>query len=241
MAVNIIDKYYYIVNFKYFLKPRVYPVYFTSKASAKRAIKENVKSRKKQGNYEIIQGKKLKEFSFTFVLKLGKLGEFNKWEYPKELNTQEKRKSYRTLLRRRLRRMGMLTPIKPKNTIGQISQVRLIKNKQAVADSPNTAALAFRLERKNKNYHYIILSKKISKKKGLLFKIKALKVDMRLKTIKPCGINIQRNDLIIPYLITEIIQLYGKEQDILDACRRKGLKLDCREQKIVLTKMRQRA
>jgi hypothetical protein len=239
---GVISKYFYIINFKYFLKPRIYPVYFTSKQAAKRAIRENIKSKKDRALYEIVKGSKLKDFDCTYVFKLGKLGEFKKWEYTPELDTKQKRKSYRTLLRRRLRRMGMLTPVKPKYNVDKpLEQVRLIKNKQWIADSPNTMAMCFRLERKNKNWHYIIIKKKISKKKGILFEIKALRVDIRTKQLKFCKISIQRKDLIIPYLLTETIQLYGKEQDILDACRGKGISLDYRTQKSVLTKMRQRA
>lgn len=231
-----IKQYYYIVYFKDFLRPRVFPVYFTSPKAAKRAIKENVKSPKKRALYEVVKGSKLEKFNFTYVLRLGKLGEFKKWEYPKELDTIQKRKSYRTRLRRRLRRMGMLTPVKNKYSINKpIEQVRLIQNRQEIANSPETIARVFRLERKPRDHYFIILDKRISKKKGILFEVDCLRVDVKTKMAALVHLQIQRKDIIIPYLLTELIKIYGNE-DILERARQAGLSLNSPTQKGNLTK-----
>lgn len=206
----VIHKYYYIINFKYFTRPRIYPVYFTNKAAAKRAISQNIKSLKERAYYEIIQGKKLVDFECTYVLRLGRLGEFTKYNYPEYLETIQQRKSYRTLMRRRLRRMGMLTDVQNKYRIGEKGKrTQLIHNTQKVADSPTTRSVGFRLERKNKNVYYIIKDKKISKKKGILFELKAWKLDIKKKTVGLISLKIQRKDVIIPYLITEISKKYN--------------------------------
>jgi hypothetical protein len=230
------DKYYYIVFFKDFYKPKVLPVFFTSKQAAKRAIRAIPK--RKQALYEIITGKKLKEFQFKHVLRLGKLKDFTKWEYPKELDTLQKRKSFRTLMRRRLRRMGMLTPVKNKYAIGsKVIQGRLVKNRQKVANCPYTLATCFALERKP-GRHYIIINKRIPSQKGILYEVDAIIV--KKKSIKQGIIRVKTSDIIRPYLITEIINLYGKERAILDRCRESGLRFDTPTQKGFFTTMGKR-
>lgn len=231
------DKYYYLVYFRDFYKPKIFPVFFTSKAAAKRAIEK--KGKKKRPFYEVITGPKLREFEFKYVLRLGRLGDFTKYDYPKELDTTQKRKNYRTIMRRRLRRMGMLTPVKNKYNIGtKPIQGRLIKNRQAVANSPNTIAQAFRIERKGRRLYYIILHKQISKKNGILFEVKALRVDTLRKTLKKVIIKVRNTDILIPYLITEILKIYGNETILMDTLRREGVQFDSGTKKGILKRMR---
>jgi hypothetical protein len=209
--MSILKDKYYVVYFRSFIKPIIYPVYFTNKNAAKRAIRKKV-SRKNRSYYEIVKGAKLKDFEFSFIFKLGNWGEFNKYDYPQGLSTGQKRKSYRTRMRRRLRRMGMLTLVKQKYSVRDDPMyVKLIKNRQKVAMCKNSLARAFRLERKPGHYYYIIVEKEISRKKGILFEVQALRVNMKSKEIKPMKVNVFKNDIIIPHLITEVQALYGTE------------------------------
>lgn len=202
---------YYVVYFRSFIKPVIYPVYFTNKNAAKRAIRKKV-SKKNRSYYEIVRGTKLQDFEFSFIFKLGNWGEFNKYDYPKELSTGQGRKSYRTRMRRRLRRMGMLTLAKQKYSVRDDPKyIKLIKNRQKVAMCKNSLAKAFRLERKPAHYYYMILNKEISRKKGILFEVEAIRVNMKTKEVKNLKVNVFKNDIIIPHLITEVQQLYGSE------------------------------
>jgi len=219
----VIGRYYYIINFKYFLRPRIYPVYFVNRAAAKRAIAQNVPSFKERAFYEVIRGKKLKDFEATYVLKLGRLGKSTKYNY--NLNYKGlSRKAYRTEVRRRLRRMGMLTNVRSRYKVEEEPGiVKYKRNKQWVANTPDTWATTFQLERKPKKVYYIILKKWLSLRKGFLFKVKVLRVDVKHKTIKKQVINIKRKDIIIPYLTPEIVKLYGKE--LVARCTAEGVRL----------------
>lgn len=220
----VIDKYYYVINFKYFYRPRIYPVFFISRQAAIRAIKQNIPIKKERIYYEIIKGKKLKDFETTYVLTLGKLGKFTKYQYPENLKIHKK--SYRTKLRRRLRRMGMLTLTKQKGNIGdRPAIVKLIRNTQKVAMNKNTMACSFQLERKKPKYYFIILKKRLSKKKGFLFHIKALLVDIADKKVRKVKVNIYRKDILIPHLLATVNTLYGKDNYILDRYRKEISKI----------------
>jgi len=220
------NKYYYIINFENFIKPRIYPVHFTNRVAAKRAIKANFPSKKKRVFFEIIRGDKLKQFEATRVFCLGRLPKATKYDYPAGVTSHEEKKNYRTILRRRLRRMGMLTLVRSKFGVEErIPWTRLIENRQEVARSPYTLAKAFRLERKPKEIYYIIINKHISQKKGALFIVETLQVNIRTQQIRKQTIKVRRKDVIIPYLLTELFKLYGNDKKLLDTCRREGLKI----------------
>lgn len=230
----IIDKYYYIINFRYFLRPRIYPVYFVNKRAAKRAIQLQEPSRKYQGYYEIIRGNKLKAFKSTYVLRLGRLGKFTRYPYPKELITIQQRKSYRTLMRRRLRRMGMLTNVRSKYRVEDKPGIIKVKlNNQWIANTPYTTCICFALERKP-NRHYIIIKKRLSLKKGKLFRLKVLEFTPGKETVPTKYMYINRKDIIIPYLITNLIEIYGKKF-VMARTRESQIKLNHPKQKAVLS------
>lgn len=223
----VVHKYYYIINFRNFIRPRIYPVYFVNRTAAKRAIAANFPSKKNRAFYEVIRGDKLKEFEATHVFSLGKLRKFTKYTYPDHVKTIQQRKTFRTVMRRRLRRMGMLTLVKSKSVIGNDPQiVKLIKNRQQVADSPNTLAKVFRLERKAASKFYVIIKKEISKEKGVLMRVKVIGVDIKTHRIKKEVIRIRRKDVIIPYLLTELLDIYGKGNRLLDLCREEGIRVN---------------
>lgn len=199
----VYNKYWYIVDFRDLIKVRLMPYYFVSKAAAARAIETNFKKgyRKK---VEAMRGDKVKEFFLIYDMSKGLPG-FTKYDYPVACVTNQDRKSHRTLMRRRLRRMGLLTLVKPKRKINQEPGViKPIKNKQKVANNKNSAAKVVQLERKPNYYYYLILKTELAKKKGTLWKIKCLKFDKRDGTLKKSTLITLRTDIIIPYLITDL-------------------------------------
>jgi hypothetical protein len=236
--MKAINSYYYLVYFRDFFKPIIYPVYFINKAAANRALKAHV-GKKKRVYYQVVRGEKLQEFEFKHLFTLGNLGKFTKYAYTTEMNTKQKRKNFRTILRRRLRRMGMLTLVKNKQSVRHTPQyIKVIKNRQMVAANPYTLSNGFRLERKPKHIYYLIIEKAISKLKGVLWEMTVFQVDMKSKSIKTKKLKVKRNDVVIPHLLTEIIILYGNEEHIMDAYRAEGIRFNHPKQKDLLTRMR---
>lgn len=199
----VYNKYWYLVDFKNLLKVRLFPYYFISKQAAKRAKELNF-SKANQKFVEVLKGTKVKSFFLAYAM--GKtLGKDTKYTYPDFLISRQERKSFRTLMRRRLRRMGLLTLVKPKRSVKHLpSYIKPIKNKQKVANSPNSIAKVFQIDRKNPKYYYLILEKSLAKKKGKLFKIKCLRFDKTTAELKKVVIYTLRTDILIPYLITEL-------------------------------------
>jgi hypothetical protein len=205
---EIIGKYYYIIYFRDFLKPKIFPVHFMNRKAAERALKSFV-AKKRRTLYGVIRGSKLKEHDLDFLKGLGNVGKFTKYDYPKDLTIA--RKSYRTQVRRRLRRMNMLTLVKNKIPINKpIQYIKLIKNTQKIAMTPKTSAKGFQVERKPKHIYNLILDKKISTKKGILFEIDTYRVDIKRKEISKEKVYVRRNDIIIPYLLHQIEEFYGE-------------------------------
>lgn len=198
-------------------------MYFTNRNAAKRAIRTNI-AKSKRVFYDIIKGSKLKHLPVSFMLKLGRMGKFTKYEYPPGIT----HKAFRTKMRRRLRRMGMLTLIKNKYAVTRKATshpyIKHIPNKQKVANSPNTIAKAFRLERKPKDVYYLILAQTVSKKRGKLFSVTALRFNTSTREVKKQIIEVDRRDVIIPYTLTEMIQIYGK--DFMDTARAQGFRFN---------------
>lgn len=222
--------YYYIVDFKNYYKLRVYPVYFVSQAAAQRSLDRTVEKLKTRKHYyQIVSGRKLKGLDMPYIFK--KKFFSRKYTYPLDREKdKQKRKTYRTVLRRRLRRMGLLTLIKPKYRVdkGKREQIRIKPNTQKVANSPNTVARVFRLERKPKKYYYLIRSKSKTKAKGILLKIKSIRLNIKTGELKKVTVNMRSTDILIPHLLTEIpnlIKHLPNDRQITDRLRKKGF--DC--------------
>jgi hypothetical protein len=207
---RIKELYYYIVDFKQFMKPELLPVYFVNKNAAKRVLEANVPNRNRRKLYSIIKGLNIKNEHIPYKLGHGNFFHCgSKYAYPDRVRTKQDRKSYRTLLRRRLRRMGLQTTVKQKHTIHEekVKKVKVLENKQDVAKSPGTAAKAFYLDRKPKYWVYLILKKCPSSKRGKLFKIKAIRINLKSGEFKKVTIHTMRNDIFIPELIYNIENL----------------------------------
>lgn len=210
----VYDKYYYLVDFKNLLKVRLLPYYFLNKNAAKRAIRDNYP--KKSHKYiEVLRGKKVKKFFLTYRMKEGLAG-FTKYDYPLERLTSQQKKTYRTVIRRRLRRMGLLTLVKPKKSIkSKPDYIKPITNKQKVAQNKNSAAKVIQIERKPKQYYYLVLTKEMARKKKYLFSLECIKFDNNKGTMKKVKLHTRRTDVLIPFLITDLERLvYAKIQEV---------------------------
>lgn len=227
---------WYIVWLRDFRFITLYPVYFINKESAKRAIRVSFPPTKRS-RYSIIAGDKLREYTLKYTIKLGKMPKFTKYDFPKDFTKQQK-KTRRTIIRRRLRRMGMLIPKKHKIGIkDKVKQARLLVNKQKVADCPTTEAVAFRLERKPKHFYYIILKKKKSQKNKIAFRVKAIRYNSRNGEYKKLFINIYNRDVLIPHLISEVFSQADKNnqyEEFKRYCLKRGIKVYKTKKKKVL-------
>lgn len=204
------DAYYYVVDFKNLLKVRLLPRFFLNKESAIRAIQLNFpKSRHKY--VDAIRGSQLKEFLLTYEMST-RLGKYVKYDYADGL-TRQKKKSLRTLIRRRLRRMGLYTRIKTKYHIkdAQITLPQLIKNTQKVAITPGTLSQVISLARKP-GVFYWVKSKKPSRKTWGLLRLGCIKFDLRRGCKnKTTYLTLKQTDVITPYTLGELEKLlYAK-------------------------------
>lgn len=236
--IPVKKEYYYIISFRQFLNLTLYGVYFINKNAAKEALVLHI-NRNKRSKYQIINGAKLKQYKLTYNISLGVLSKFCKYTYPDNCITGQSRKTYRTVMRRRLRRMGMLTLIKPKFKIREpIKHSRLIVNKQKVAMSPNSIAKAFRLQRKPAYYYYMLISKKRSKKNGIMFRAKTLRYNSKTGVFKMLYINIQNRDIIIPYLLSQVYSIaQDKSTENYEKLKARYIKICSKEKNKVLQKV----
>lgn len=218
-------EYWYIVSMNNFLNITVYPVYFINKVSAKRAINRTFKTVEK-AKYVILSGKKLRQYKMKYAINLGKLARFTKYDFPPNATRQQK-KTRRTVIRRRLRRMGMLIPKKHKIGIKEkVGHARLLENTQVVAQRATKNAQAFRLERKPKHNYYIILNKIRSNKNKVMFEAKCIRYNSKNGKYKKLLMHIYNRDVIIPHLITEVYAQSlnkGNYEQFKKYCRSKGI------------------
>lgn len=220
------NNYYYVISFRKFINLVLYPVFFVNKVAAKRAITSNI-APTHRGKYQVIRGLKLRQYTLLYNIGIGKMAKFTKYEFPPHVRTAQDKKTFRTVMRRRLRRMGIFTKLNPKKTImGAITQNRLIPNKQKVANCPNTLARAFRLERKPKSHYYIIVDKKPSGDKATLIEVDTILYNKKTGEIKDKIIKINTKDIVIPYLISQVLA-FSKDnyEELKTHIARRGINL----------------
>ena len=199
----IIKDKYYILDFSDLSRVRVLNFYFLNRRAAEKCIDVNFVRKKDRKYYAVVIGKDVAD-EITRD-KERKASIFTKYDYPVDRMTRQERKTYRTVMRRRLRRMDLLTLVKPrKHFKKKPDYIKHIKNKQKVAMSPNTAAKVIQVQRKNPKYYYLILEKSLSDKKGLLFILNCLRFDRRSGDMKQVTLKIKRTDLLIPHLIWDL-------------------------------------
>lgn len=221
------SEYYYLINFRNYHRIKVCPVFFVNKRAAKRALIKNVPMLKhRKLHYAIIKGSKLKSTKLEYIW--AKKFVCNKYYYPKDCISDQQKKSYRTLMRRRLRRMGILTLNKPRRRVdAKPMYVKLIKNTQEVANSPFTISKVFQLERKPQKTFYYIIKKIPTKIRGVLLKVICWRIDLRTSGVKKIKLNVHRNDIIIPLLVTELSKKIDHAKNgntIHKRCKKRGIR-----------------
>lgn len=206
--------YFYIINFKNFLEPKLLPVYFVNKNAAKRVLKSNV-GPKAMGRYRILSGRVIRNEHIPYILGYGVFGQIEgKYPLEKKMTAQEK-KSLRTMVRRRLRRMGLLSTNKGKFRHNErVKMVKYKPNNQKVAQNKNSDARVFQLDRKPRRYYYILLRRSLSKKSGKLFRLLCIQVNVKTGAHKKMVIHSKRNDIFIPHLLEELKKLPNTDNAI---------------------------
>lgn len=206
-------QYYYIIDFRNMMNPVLLPVCFVNRNAAKRILEANIPNRNKRRLYSVIKGLKIKEEQIPYIVSYGNyLRKGGKYLYDEDKQTKQERKSFRTLMRRRLRRMDLLTTNRIKYRYHEkAKKVKHTKNYQTVAQSPHTDARVFQLDRKPNRYYYIILKKCPSSKRGKLFKIKCIQVNVKTGKWKKVTIQTNRNDIFIPELLNNLKKIPNAE------------------------------
>lgn len=202
--MSIVKARYYILYFRDILNPVCLNYYFSSRQLAKDNIIRNI-PRKERRWYKVVSGAYLKKYE-PKIYKSLKI-KLKKYRYPKPDMTDQERKNFRNLQRRRLRRMNLfikspgLGKLKNKN-----KRIKYVENKQKIADCPTTLARVITLDRRGSHRMYLIEGVKKAKRVGELFRIKARCFNFRKKEVKACTLRIKNLDILTPYLITELIQ-----------------------------------
>lgn len=209
------EEYWYILDFRKFLLPKLMPVYFDSKQSAKRVLAANIPKRTIK-SFTILKGETILQEHIPYRVAFGHyLRRGGKYRYPKESINWQARKSFRTLMRRRLRRMKLLTNVKVKARYdGKFSFVKYIENTQKVAMNKNSDAKVFQIDDKPKKYFYILIKKSMSEKARRLFKLRCIRIDIKTGSYNTMILHTKRNTLFIPYLLEELKQMKNVQTGI---------------------------
>lgn len=218
-AVTTLDypirgNYYYIIDFRNLRKPKLLPIYFLSKRRAKILLKKYVPILSERNQFSIFRGKKIKSQKIRYKLSAGKdktlfFGFNGKYDFPSARKWNITQKAYRTLMRRRLRRMGLLTKVPGKVKYNKAPRFAYVENHQKVANCPHTLAQAFQLDRKPEHIYYIILKKWPNR---TFFTFDCMRLDIKNRTIKRVKIKGRRTDIIHPYILPEIWNLINKKR-----------------------------
>lgn len=204
------NKYWYIVDFRNFLKPKLLPHFYTSDKAANRSIKLNFLGKRK-ARYKVMKGDAVKEYFLNYLMQEG-TGHFRKYVYPNLCITAQQRKDHRSVMRRRLRRMGLLTLPKIKHSIkGKMQKVKPIINRQYHANRQTHKIKVLQIERKGFLFYYVVLSKELSEKRGRLFKLNTLRYNKRTGEMAQVYIHTYKTDFLTPYLIVTLQNLINEK------------------------------
>jgi len=205
-TLRIKELYYYIIDFRNLMQPELMPIHFVSKNIARKKLEAYIPNRNTRKQFSIIRGKSIKNENIPYKVADGNfMRRGSKYDYPDGRTEKQSKKSYRTLLRRRLRRMGLQTTVKTHFKYDEkAKKVKYKPNNQKVAMSPTTEARVFQLDRKPKRYYYIILKKRMSTKRGKLFKIKTIRVNIKTGNFRMETIHTMRNDIFLPELLSNL-------------------------------------
>lgn len=203
---------YYILYLKDITNIRALPYHFPSVSLAQYAL-DRVVGKRDRALFKIVSGRYIKRYLPKLYRKIALKP--LKYQYPGELKSHQEKKNFRTMYRRRLRRLDLYTlnnspwKIRP-NT--KLKPIRHVKNKQKVADSPNTTIRVVQLEKYNK-FTYLVILKILRPKRGKdLCRLKCYKVDIKRGTDKLTKVRVQNKDLITAMTI-ERFKAKAKEKN----------------------------
>lgn len=192
---------FYIVYLRDILKPRILHYYFSSRAMAKKAIVDSLPYKDRKW-YKVMSGKYLRKYEPELCKSIKLIP--TKYKYPSN-STQADRKKHRTLMRRRLRRMGMLVHSKPYSTVHKPpKRIKAVKNKQKVAQSPGTISRVVEVDRRGSHKLFLILSFKRAKRVGDLYVANSVCFNFRKKTVEEKSLRIKNTDVLTPYTLIEL-------------------------------------
>jgi len=201
--LKIYKSYWYVLDFTNFQKPTVLPIYFLSKKLAKEGIRRGVKKNLRR-YYRPIQGKVIIKHEFPVVFKKGTWKKVTKYDYPTDRLTAQQKKTFRTVMRRRLRRMGILSIVRPKLKITEKPKIiKEVVNRQKVAKNKNSEAKIFQLQRKPRHIFYFLVRKRLSAASGKLFLLNVIRINLKDGSLMEIELETKRHDLIRPILLSE--------------------------------------
>lgn len=202
---KILKARYYILQLKDITNVRCLYYYFSSKESAKFCLNRRIPSNERKW-YKIVSGNYLKKYQPKFykTLRIYPV----KYKYSPEMKTAQAKKTYRTVMRRRLRRMGLHVLGQKEGRIKeQVKRSKWVKNQQWVANSPTTEARIFRMDRTGLNRYFAILSIEKSKRVGDLCRVLCYCFHLSKKTIIKKEVRVKNTDVLTPYLTSELQKL----------------------------------
>lgn len=205
----VYNRYWYIVDFRNLIKVKLLPHYYLNTRSALRAIQLNIPKDKWKW-HKVMKGGEIKDFMLVYRMSQG-LGHFTKYRYTPNMVTKQEQKNHRTQTRRRLRKIGLLTRVQPKQPIRNKPPV--IKETKGVERRKvnNPRATIIQIERKPEKYYYVVKKRVLSQKRGKLFKIKGLRFNVETGEIIRYCIHTLRTDVYIPYLKSHLQKLINEK------------------------------
>lgn len=197
---------FYILKIKSLTDIRCLYYYFSSRESAKYALNKAIASTERKW-YKIVSGAYLSKYQPNFYKALRVYPV--KYKYPPHLTTKQQRKTHRTVMRRRLRRLGLhVVGKKEGKIVEEIGRTKWIKNKQKVAKSPGSVARVIQVDSKGLNKYFVVRGIVKSKRSGDLCRASCYLFDTYKGTITKKEIRIKNTDVITPYLTTELKKVW---------------------------------
>lgn len=209
-SVKIHKARFYILNLRDITNIRCLYYYFSSRETAKYALYKTIPSLERKW-YKIVSGNYLSKYQPKFykALKVYPL----KYKYPVGKKSQQEKKTYRTVMRRRLRRLGLHVVGKKQGKIVEnIQRTRWIKNKQVVANSPGSIARVIQIDSKGLNKYFLVKDIIKSKRAGDLCRVKCFQFDTYKGTIIAKEIRVKNTDVITPFLTKELKKVWESKK-----------------------------
>lgn len=197
---------FYILNIRDITNIRCLYYYFSSRETAKYSLHKAIPSVERKW-YKIVSGNYLSKYQPKFykALRIYPV----KYKYPPHIKTKQQRKTHRTVMRRRLRRMGLHVVGKKEGRIVEnIGKSKWIKNRQKVANSPTTIARVIQVDSKGLNKYFVVRDIVKSKRAGDLCRATCYQFDTYKGTIIKKELRIKNTDVITPYLTLELKKVW---------------------------------